>query len=443
MPDPRETCPPGGVTGPTGAGGPGSTGPTGPAGGGSTGSSGTGPTGSTGPTGAASAVTGPTGPTGHTGAPSTVTGPTGAGGTGPTGAGGTGPTGASVTGPTGASVTGPTGAGSTGPTGAGGTGPTGAASAVTGPTGAGGTGPTGATGATGGGSGGPGFPLGPPPSAASGTIIGTLGATQYTDGSILYTQEGGLTLCAEMWPLPGGFTSATPWIIPCAFLNMGQEPLANGTECGVCVSNGVTPGTSIGYLMGRFIASNEGWLADEVTLGGTRVGVLTATVETGIAIGANPCYARLLNDGTDLFFQISADGTYWRTYDVLATPAGLTDYGFVVGNNNSNGANGAGRLIGLPTPTLPKELSLTNVVSSSLLTFTTSAPLASIGLTTGMGVSIRGITWSGGSAPNGVYESYGGSNFAAIIQTGPSTFTLPGTESGSYVSGGTVIALGL
>ena len=188
------------------------------------------------------------------------------------------------------------------------------------------------------------------------------------------------------------------------------------------------------------MSSNEGWVADEATLGSTRIGVIEDTAETGVAIGAQLCYARLLNDATDLFFQVSADGSYWRTYAIIATPASLAYYGFVVANSASNGANCAARLVALPTPTLPTQIAISNVVSTTLLTFTTTTPH---GLATGFGVSIRGITWTGGTAPNGIYESYGASNFANIIVTGPNTFTLPGTESGSYVSGGTVTALGI
>jgi hypothetical protein len=276
-----------------------------------------------------------------------------------------------------------------------------------------------------------------PPLGSTGTVVGSLGVTQKGD-SLLLTQNGGNSFCAILWALPGGFTSSTSWVIPCGFYTLGQEPQENETECGVCVTTGVTSGVSVAYLMARFLASNEGWNVDEVTLGGTRVGLITVIVETGIAIGAPCIFTRILNDGTSIFYQISGDGEFWRTYATTATPANLTYYGFCLGNAAADGANAAALVERLPVPVLPVQINISNVVSTTLLTFTTSTPH---GLATGMGVSIRGITWSGGSAPNGIYDSYGASNFKNVIVIDSTHFTLPGTAAGSYTSGGVVTSL--
>ena len=111
-----------GATGPTGpaGGGTGATGPTGPAGGGTGATGPTGPagggTGATGPTGPAGGGTGATGPTGPAGGGTGATGPTGpaGGGTGATGPTGPAGGGTGATGPTGPAGG---GTGATGPTG--------------------------------------------------------------------------------------------------------------------------------------------------------------------------------------------------------------------------------------------------------------------------------------------------------------------------------------
>jgi hypothetical protein len=431
---------PGGLQGASGP-----TGPTGPAG--ASGAQGaTGPQGASGPTGS----TGPIGVTGATGA----AGAAGAvGATGATGAvGATGSAGTNgATGATGAGVTGATGpAGSSGVTGP--TGPAGSAASV----GLASARPT----ATG--SGRMYFctdvpvmyvddptqvawvqfnvvPVPKGPAAASYTLVGNIGLTQYADSirAAVYSQAANIASCAL---IAGSLPVGGSWVVTLAASFM--TPASTFPSLCVCVTNGVASGSSTLWEMGLYwqgggsvqIHANSG------TVGGTtsRITAISATDQawTVVQVGnGNAMHFRLLADSTNLHFQYG-DGTNWFDYGTIATPSGLTDYGICMGDSGTNAGATCQALVfenTLSALTVAQS-TVTNVTSATPGVVTTSAPH---NLQDGDWVAIHGVGGTlGANSGTGSGPTNGG--FPVHVLS-PTTFQLVGTTTtGTYTSGGVV-----
>lgn len=286
----------------------------------------------------------------------------------------------------------------------------------------------------------------PAPGAIGGWTVcapaGALGAGNIGD-SILATTQGGVTMNALLAPIP----ALSPLLAGSFSVDAVHNHLSasgkNGTEVGAAVANGTTVGTSTIYLAARYVDegnSQEGFVADDYTLGTSTRSVLRFTDST--VGGSSRLYTRTLSDGTSLFFQYSTDGVDWITIYGGALPAGITQYGLAVGNN-ANNTTCVGALWQGIRVQAPKQVAISggSTVNPTTVSITTSS---AHGLLTGHCITIRGVTWSGGTAPNGFYDwdgdTFGGAAKSVIV-TSPTTFTVPFATAGTWASGGVVTSL--
>ncbi len=275
----------------------------------------------------------------------------------------------------------------------------------------------------------------PAPMAISNwTAVGQLGLYQRGDsilGLATATSNNGAAT-AGLQAIPGSFISANAWVVTC-FGFLATQAGSRYPMFGAAVTNGLVGGTSTMYYMVRYGSSN-GWIAGSITLnatGGRSVyNQLGDNDQDFVFFGLN---TRLLNDGTNLYFQISADGMFWRNVNTQSLPGGLTDYGFFIGTDGGDGANGlSGALVEKAHISAPITALVSNVTTNgTVFTVTTST---AHGLPNGGSFSIFGLNGTGVN-PNGAYLD------AGLVVTSTTSFTVPYTSSFTYTSGGTVTNL--
>jgi hypothetical protein len=274
------------------------------------------------------------------------------------------------------------------------------------------------------------------PVATSYTLSGSLGLTQYADSILagVPDQSANINSCALA---AGSLPQTSPWTVTLkAALSL---PPSSFPGFGVCVGNGTTSGTS------------EIWQLHVFANGGTSLELEAATATVGGAFitsifsvnGLVQSYItqfgcihfRLLNDGNLLHFQYG-DSHTWLDHCTIATPSGLTEYGFCAGSGSSSNARIAATVFEnlLGTLTVPQATITSATAPGTGTVFTTTA---AHGLHTGDWVTIRGVTGMAG------VNTAGAGNGMASVQPvsvlSPTTFSLPNvTTSGAYVSGGTV-----
>ncbi len=260
------------------------------------------------------------------------------------------------------------------------------------------------------------------------TAVGSIGLKQLGD-SILAMAAINTKTHHVLKAIPGGVAAGGPWEVKlvghCSFTRNTNYP-----GFGVCVSNGTTINTSNALFSGWYQYSANQlvygiWLETLNTQ--TRPAIYFG--DNSLTMDAGPYYFRILNDGTNYFYQASIlKGAHWRTiFTNTKATVGLTvtHYGFSVGCPNGSGFTAA-TISGLSMSTIP-QLTITNVTySSSLYTVTVNSDH---NLTTGDSVSITDVVGSG-TSPNGAYEN-------TVIVTGNTTFTVPGA-SFTYTSDGLV-----
>jgi hypothetical protein len=183
-----------------------------------------------------------------------------------------------------------------------------------------------------------------PPVSSYTVSGGVLALTQYADAiramSLINNGTGNQSSMALI--ASGALGATAAWTVS---LTASLNPLINVQyfEVGVCVANGTTTGTSVTYGM-SIATGQEGsssiqvYLqgASEYTIGNGRTGTSGQLTGTSLGfLGNGRWHMRLLNDGTLLHYQISADGMQWSDFWAAATPTpagGFTNYGFWLAN---------------------------------------------------------------------------------------------------------------
>jgi len=270
------------------------------------------------------------------------------------------------------------------------------------------------------------------------TVTGTLGLAQKGD-SILATaagiSPGQINTLTQA--IPSALTSAGNWIVQADGYLMAQTGAGYG-EFGACITNGVVSGTSVARYMIRYEQS-FGWKGAFGTIGTqTHTDLRAFDNSFGNISGAPILRTRLFNDGTTLFYQISGDGEFWRTWTSENMPGGYTQFGAMVGVDVSTGV--AAALIETMRAIAPTTAAVSAATGNgTIATITTST---AHGLQTGMGVSVRGITGGTGTPPNASFDvTPTGTGNQGVTVLSPTQFTVPYTPAFTYGSGGTVFAL--
>lgn len=284
-----------------------------------------------------------------------------------------------------------------------------------------------------------------PASASSYTGVGTISLTNYADviRSSIYANPNDTVYAAL---IAGSLTSTATWVVNLVASFTAQQGLQY-PEFGVLVTNGTTSGTSVGYSC--FLADTGavlGQCAGTFTIGGGRISLYTGTVNqiTQMIGGNGLVHLRLLNDGTNLHYQVSNDGFHWVDIWLDAAHSGLTNYGFWHGSEASASGGYSQALVYanyLTTITVP-QATITAATNASPIVITTSsnhnflsADLISIN---GVGGNTNANSGSGVAGGPGINQS------SWTIQVlSPTTFSLIGsTGNSSYTSGGTATLVG-
>lgn len=275
-----------------------------------------------------------------------------------------------------------------------------------------------------------------PPSLASYTLVGKLGAAQYADciRASVYDQSANIASCALA---AGSLGSSSTWVVTLAASFLA--PATSYPGLGLCVANGTTSGTSDLWAVGVYVngSSSLTMRAQEAIVGGAIVGSTLSdlTVVPAAQIGNGNCmHFRLLADGVNLHFQYGDGVSFFDLY-TMATPSGLTDYGFVIGQGPSTNARCMATVFSntLGALTIPQS-TVSNVAAGTPGVVTTSA---AHGLVSGDWVAIHGVGGSSG-ANTGTGTNWA-SGAASVHVTSATTFELTGlTVTGTYTSGGVV-----
>jgi hypothetical protein len=196
---------------------------------------------------------------------------------------------------------------------------------------------------------------------------------------------------------------------------------------GVCVSNGITNGTSALNCIGGSFSGNASWCIhqENYTLAGSRT-ANNVEVCNGFLLGsmssAGTLWWRELADGVTLHYQFSMSGFDWSDWTSSSTPSGLTYFGFCM-LSSGGGAYGSATIYenssvapfsaGPPTAvtlTNPIVVTLANsfrngdivalqgMTSTPTINLSTGYYLTSVSSTgfTVQGASLSGGTWSSG-----------------------------------------------
>jgi hypothetical protein len=214
---------------------------------------------------------------------------------------------------------------------------------------------------------------------------------------------------------------------------------SNGSEFGIALTNGTTSGTSTGRVF-DFIhgitgsTTNIGFEIDSFTIGIGRSGSgITSSLGYPLFIGGTGrIHMRALADGVNLHYQISTDGFHWMDVYSEATPSGFTNYGFMLGYNNTGANSGsyAQALVYENNIITPTQYTITNntAANPSIVTIGTHTIQA------GDVVSIHGATTNLNSG-TGSGSLVGGWIVTAVAST---TITVATTSAPAAGSAGTV-----
>lgn len=277
------------------------------------------------------------------------------------------------------------------------------------------------------------------PAAASFTTVGNIALTQVADviracTTANTTSQSNCALIAQSLPV------GTPWKVTLTAMFTGTNT-DSYPEIGVVVTNGTVNATSVGYSLAS-VASNGtvGIHQEEITVGGAlRVNVNHESFTPAhLQAGDGLIHMRLLNDGVDLYFQTSPDGYHWQTWWAMATPAGLTDYGFYIGNDfNSGSAECQALILECQYSTNVQQAAVTNASNTTPIVYTAAGhPFIS-----GDYISVHGTTGNtnantGTGAP--VPGTAGSSQYSIAVNSS-SQFQANGI-AGNGVFAGTVTA---
>jgi hypothetical protein len=220
---------------------------------------------------------------------------------------------------------------------------------------------------------------------------------------------------------------------------MGVTPITSNTEMGVCVADGLT-GSNTAYGISYWTNSTNntfGMYQVNFSVGAARI------TANNILAGQNVSLLRfrLLNDGTNLHFQVSyQDGFHWQDQYCIASPI-VSYYGFYMGETSS-GQSWCQALI--------YENNLTAITTAQVAitgaTFATPIVITAVGhnFKNGDLVAVHGV--GGNTAANsGTSVTGQGVNYSAwpIQVLSSSTFSLVGSVgNAAYTSGGNATLVG-
>lgn len=284
-----------------------------------------------------------------------------------------------------------------------------------------------------------------PAAASSYTVVGNVNLTQLGDAIRAVRLNNNATSC-DVAVIPTSLSSSGTWAVSltCVWMaNLG----ATFPMIGVCVTNGVTSGSSVGYAM--FMYSNGagpttgqlGGLFAEFTVGGARIGsqINSVVVLYHLLTSAGRLHMRLLNDGTILHAQVSPDHYHWQDWTSVASPISPTNYGFLMGTEETTGSSWSQATIFENSLTTSlTQATVTGATGSGVPVMVTVASTA--GFLAGDLVSVHGMvgnTAANTTSGNGPFSS--GIIVTAINNS--TQMTLNATGNGTWTSGGIITLL--
>ena len=300
----------------------------------------------------------------------------------------------------------------------------------------------------------------PSPTGASVyTGIGNIALYNYAD--VIRTSTYGVsgTSTTSCSYLSGSTTlsNSSTWIVNlvCTFigiLNTGSS--SGGPSIGVSVSKGVTLGSSTAY------SNSVYYYSESATDGGAQLGYAGKTFIVGgsqsvftqfpggggvpvhqvLLGGIGMHYLRLLNDGTNLHYQVSADGFHWISWSTIASISSLTNYGFELGGVVQPLAVQALIFRNHVQPLTVPQATITGATNATPIVITATAHGFSSGDLVAVN-SVGGNTNANSSTTNGLGSN---SNFAWTIKVvDVNTFILMGSVGNSnYTFGGNATLVG-
>jgi hypothetical protein len=273
------------------------------------------------------------------------------------------------------------------------------------------------------------------PSTAPGAIGGytSVGLSLLQRGDSFIAIQSTATQCLAL----KSATLTGSWIVEAGFVPyfFGATSASLLSQVGVAVSNGTTSGTSLFYAIAAQagLGSSGYVIAEAITVGGTGG---WSTAFQGSAVAPHTYnHVRLLSDGTNVYFQYSVDGVYWRSVNAggAAAPSGYTDYGIVVATGGVSGPAGtfqAAAMVQKLLKTTPAQFAVTG--GSGNGTTSTVDVASTAGLAIGMNMSLRGLVATG-TAPNG-------GEFPITGLVANTSISFASADTWAWSSGGTVTA---
>lgn len=275
-----------------------------------------------------------------------------------------------------------------------------------------------------------------PPASGNYTVTGSLSLTYFADSirALATTNTAGCYTALTA----GTLTQTSQWYVS---LSGSYLPYSNVAypQIGVCVSTGTTTsatayalaidvyggsGSNLPYCLVNTFHPSETRLTDP----------LAEQMQAFTWFNSNLFNFRLLNDGTNLHYQVSIDNFNWTDVFSSSTPSSLTDYGFYLGSDGGSYAYGMANIYSnvLGTPSTYTVTAATNA-SPSVVT------IGSHSILPGDVVAIHGMLGNTGpNTSNGTGSLAGGNLVTAVTST---TITTTANGNGAWTSGGVVTVL--
>jgi hypothetical protein len=274
------------------------------------------------------------------------------------------------------------------------------------------------------------------------TLVGSVFLIQKGDAIIALNTSNAQVSAAALKSI-GGATA--PWQVRLAGLHLAA--MIGGTsacspEFGVCVSNGTVANTSVMHTIVRYYNTSSGPGGVGVYTNATinvNPPVLHRNLDNVASQVGVPNHLRLVNDGTNLLFQCSTDGEWWRTFDLIAVPT-ITHFGFMLAIANGPTIPGmvSGALVEMCQ--LDAMATGTTITSMTYASPTVTVTAAGHGLSTGQEVSITGVVSTGTLVVNTAAAQ---NPWVPITRIDANTFSFVGAsgQTFGYTSGGKVLNL--
>lgn len=282
------------------------------------------------------------------------------------------------------------------------------------------------------------------PKAADYTTTGNIALVDLADAiaARVYTNTIGNANTALK---SGSLGASSTWIVNLAF---SHSFVLNQTypEMGVVVSTGTTTSDTAYALCTYGNASAARSIAQvrfHPAVGGARLAV---NGQYTSQFGDSVLQFRLLNDGTNLHYQVCYDplGYFWTDHFCEASPSSLAYYGFFLGEDyNVSGSAWCQGLV------YRNDLTALTVAQKSITGATNASPIVctvadTSDIKTGDLVAVHGVGGNTNANSGTGIAATGTNNFAWPIQVlSGTTFSLIGSSGNAgYTSGGTATLVG-